>query len=74
MRVNWVLIALLSNGIMYLAHSEEQEAKSGRVNMGLYTQSITEQASISDIEISMNFWVKDALAFEARKCFNCVSR
>jgi len=67
MRVNWVLIALLSNGIMCLAHSEEQEAKSGRVNMGLYTKSITEQASISDIEISMNFWVKDALAFEARK-------
>ncbi|MCK9605683.1 MAG: PhnD/SsuA/transferrin family substrate-binding protein [Methylomonas sp.] len=35
--------------------------------MGLYTKSITEQASISDIEISMNFWVKDALAFEAQK-------
>lgn len=38
-----------------------------RVNMGFYIKSITEQASISDIEISLNFWVKEALAVEAEK-------
>ncbi|AEG00482.1 hypothetical protein Metme_2077 [Methylomonas methanica MC09] len=67
MQMRWMLYAFLSSSVICLAHAEEQPAKQGRVNMGLYTKSITEQASISDIEISMNFWVKDALAFEAQK-------
>lgn len=38
-----------------------------RLKMGFYSPSITEIASLSDIEVSMNFWVKDFMAVEARK-------
>lgn len=38
-----------------------------RLKMGFYSPSITEIASLSDIEVSMNFWVKDFIAVEARK-------
>ncbi|WP_066979705.1 PhnD/SsuA/transferrin family substrate-binding protein [Methylomonas lenta] len=35
--------------------------------MGFYAHSITENASLSDIEVSLNFWAKDLIAEESQK-------
>ena len=35
--------------------------------MGFYAHSITEMASLSDIEVSLNFWAKELMTEEARK-------
>jgi hypothetical protein len=38
-----------------------------RMIMGFYVPSITETASLSDIQVTLNFWVKDFMTEEARK-------
>lgn len=65
--VAWVGCIFLCILRVSIANAEQAVEQQGRVNMGFYIKSITEQASISDIEIAMNFWVKDALAVEAKK-------
>jgi len=50
-----------------IADSESQPMAEARLVMGFYARSITEMASLSDIEVSMNFWVKDFMTEEARK-------
>ena len=48
------------------AHAETS-LRPARLMLGFYFQSITEMASRSDIEVSLNFWAKDLLAEEASK-------
>jgi phosphonate transport system substrate-binding protein len=50
-----------------LSHAEEYPTKEGRLNMGFYTSSISEQANRADIEVSLNFWEKELLSVEAKK-------
>ena len=50
-----------------LADSEPKKLIEARLIMGFYVHSITEMASLSDIEISMNFWAKEFMTEEARK-------
>ncbi|MGZ4954437.1 MAG: PhnD/SsuA/transferrin family substrate-binding protein [Methylobacter sp.] len=49
------------------AYAEETPDKKGRLMMGFYSSSISEQANRADIEVSLNFWAKDLLAVEAKK-------
>lgn len=56
------LLFLLSPG-----SRAETLKRDARMFMGFYAQSITDVASRSDIEISLNFWVKDMLAEESEK-------
>lgn len=39
----------------------------GRFHLGFYGHSISEMASRSDIEVSLNFWTKDLLVEESKK-------
>ncbi len=56
-------LALLPN----LVFADETYKHEGRFYLGFYGHSISEVASRSDIEVSMNFWTKDLLAEESRK-------
>ena len=60
-----IILNILSS--LCLAESEPAVWAKTRLNMGFYVPSITEIASLSDIEVSMNFWVKDFITVEARK-------
>jgi phosphonate transport system substrate-binding protein len=41
--------------------------REARMVMGVYSKNITEMASRSDLEVALNFWVKDLLAEEAER-------
>lgn len=49
------------------AYALESPLKEARLNMGYYASSITEQASRTDVEVSLNFWVRDLIDVEAKK-------
>lgn len=53
--------------IQNLVFADETYKNEGRFHLGFYGHSISEVASRSDIEVSMNFWTKDLLAEESRK-------
>jgi phosphonate transport system substrate-binding protein len=62
------MIALLTICILLCpVYADEIPHKEGRLNMGFYTPSISEQANRADIEVSLNFWAKDLLTVEAKK-------
>lgn len=63
----WINVIVLCISQINTVNADDTADKQLRVNMGFYIKSITEQASMSDIEISLNFWVKEALAVEAEK-------
>lgn len=48
------------------AASEPAVWAKTRLIMGIYSPSVTENASLSDVEVSMNFWAKDFMTEEAR--------
>jgi hypothetical protein len=50
-----------------IGNTETLEKKTVRMNMGYYFNSISDVASRSDVEVSLNFWVKDLFAKEADK-------
>lgn len=58
-----ICLVLLQN----LVFADEPYKNEGRFHLGFYGHSISEMASRSDIEVSMNFWTKDLLAEESRK-------
>ena len=60
-----LLVILLA--LCNFAYSQETPQKEGRLMMGFYASSISEQANRADIEVSLNFWAKDLLAAETRK-------
>lgn len=45
----------------------DEVIRESRLIIGYYAHSITENASLSDIEVSLNFWAKDLIAEEAQK-------
>ena len=47
--------------------SADEPMRQGRMVMGFYVHSITENTSLSDIEVSLNFWAKDLIAEESQK-------
>lgn len=49
------------------ADSEPEIWAKTRLIIGIYSPSVTENASLSDVEVSMNFWAKDFMTEEARK-------
>jgi phosphonate transport system substrate-binding protein len=59
------ILSILSNRC--LAETDTAIWAKTRLIMGIYSPSITENASLSDLEISMNFWAKDFMTEEARK-------
>ncbi len=64
------LIALFIPFHLYFSYTvlaNEAVSVEGRFHLGFYGNSITEMASRSDIEVSMNFWTKDLLAEESKK-------
>lgn len=62
------MIALLTICILVCpVYADENPQREGRLNMGFYTPSISEQANRADIEVSLNFWAKDLLVVEAKK-------
>lgn len=62
------MIALLTICISLCpVFADEILPKEGRLNMGFYASSISEQANRADIEVSLNFWAKDLLIVEAKK-------
>jgi hypothetical protein len=58
-----ICLVLMQN----LVFADETYKNEGRFHLGFYGHSISEVASRSDIEVSMNFWTKDLLAEESRK-------
>jgi phosphonate transport system substrate-binding protein len=58
-----ICLVLMQN----LVFADESYKNEGRFHLGFYGHSISEVASRSDIEVSMNFWTKDLLAEESRK-------
>lgn len=51
-----------------MADSPQANSKGkARLIMGFYAHSVTEMASLSDIEVTLNFWVKEFMIEEARK-------
>lgn len=63
----WYLLFWLGALSGNLAWADEQQMRVARFRMGFYATSITERASRSDIEVSMNFWARDLLAEQAIK-------
>ena len=61
-----VAICLLQCWLISLCVANEP-MRQGRMVMGFYAHSITENASLSDIEVSLNFWAKDLIAEESHK-------
>jgi phosphonate transport system substrate-binding protein len=59
-----IVVLLVFYGV---SHAEEHSPKEGRLTMGFYTSSISDQANRADIEVSLNFWAKDLLSTEAKK-------
>lgn len=68
--------ALLCTGLMILfcgwpplgrAETQVKSMSEARLVMGFYAHSITEMASLKDIEVSLNFWAKEFMTEEARK-------
>lgn len=47
--------------------ADDVSSHTDHLNIGFYTQSIVESASLSDIQVSLNFWAKEILANEAKK-------
>jgi phosphonate transport system substrate-binding protein len=60
-----ILLAYLT--LFTPAYAIDTLQKSARLNLGYFAGSINEQASRTDIEVSLNFWVKDLFAIEANK-------
>lgn len=61
-----VAVCLMQCTLISLCMANEP-MRQGRMVMGFYAHSITENASLSDIEVSINFWAKDLIAEESRK-------
>jgi phosphonate transport system substrate-binding protein len=49
------------------AYAEETSHKEGRLILGFFASSITEQVNRADVEVSLNFWAKELLMLEAKK-------
>lgn len=49
------------------SHADENQKKEARLNLGYYFYSINETANRADVEVSLNFWVKDLFELEAKK-------
>lgn len=64
--VDVIVIIFVLFALVPSAHAETQK-RDARMVMGFYYKSITEVATRSDIEVSLNFWVRDLLAEEAEK-------
>ena len=63
-RMTYAICLVLMQNLVFADESYKNE---GRFHLGFYGHSISEVASRSDIEVSMNFWTKDLLAEESRK-------
>jgi hypothetical protein len=63
-RMTYAICLVLMQNLVF---ADEPYKNEGRFHLGFYGHSISEVASRSDIEISMNFWTKDLLAEESRK-------
>jgi phosphonate transport system substrate-binding protein len=64
------LITLFLASCLWFGHegyAEEAPRKSARLNMGYYYNSFIDVANRTDIEVSLNFWVKDLFVSEATK-------
>jgi phosphonate transport system substrate-binding protein len=59
----FIIILVLCN----FAYAEEVPHKEGRLIMGFFASSITEQVNRAEIEVSLNFWAKELLVIEAKK-------
>ncbi len=60
-------IILLSLGILRQGLADPEPLKPARFILGFYGNSVTEMASRSDIEVSMNFWAKELINQSARE-------
>lgn len=67
---NLVLHMLMQFLLLGHCYADETLQKESSLNMGFYSPSIIDFASRKDVEVSLNFWVKDLLAEEAMKKLN----
>ncbi len=67
MNLKHLKLVLIMLALCKPAYAEDNSPKDGRLAMGFYVSSISEQANRADIEVSLNFWAKDLLTAEAKK-------
>ena len=60
-------IILLQLGMLGLCVADSEQFKPARFILGFYAHSVTEMASRSDIEVSMNFWAKELIYQSAQE-------
>ncbi len=59
-----ILLQLVTSGFSL---ADPEPLKPARLKLGFYAHSATEVASLSDIEVSMNFWAKEFMTQGARE-------
>ena len=66
-RVILLILILCFNFFYCRVNADEIKPQEARLNIGYYFKTLSEYANRTDIEISLNFWVRELFDVEARK-------